>query len=197
MMIKHLSQNDVTSYIYNTLDDAQRETMDMHLLDCQICRSNLSEQEYQQRKISNDLGAVLKATTPSPQMNFASISANVGNNNRQLNFWPRLTALAPVTLAVMGLLFAVLGLWQVIDIRTTQSISSQSLGVLPTLACFFLIFASVGQFDRMPVSQARYIITFVSALILWLGSILIGLLDLIVIRDLAIMAVVAFGGPLR
>jgi hypothetical protein len=44
------------------------------------------------------------------------------------------------------------------------------------------------------LSQARFFITVASALILWLGSILIGLLNLIVIRDLAIMAVAALGG---
>lgn len=194
MMTKHLTQNDFSGYIHQTLDDAHREMMDMHLLDCQICRANLSEQEFRQRKISNDLGAVLKAARPSGQMNFASISAQIGSNHRRLNFWPRFTTLVPATLALMGLSFAVLGLWQVIEIRTTQSITSQSLGALPTLACFFLMLASVDQIDRTPLNQARYFVTWALALILWLGSILIGLLNLIVIRDLAIMSVITFGG---
>jgi hypothetical protein len=194
MMKKHLTQNDVTGYIYNSLDDAQREFMDMHLLDCHICRANLSEQEYRQRKISNELSAVLKAASPSAQMNFAAIAPHVRNQNTALKLWPRLTAHAPAALALMGLLFAVFGLWQHFYERTILSLSSQSLGAFPTLACFFLMLASIGQVDRTPINQARFIVTWASALILWLGSILIGLLNLIVIRDLAIMTVIAFGG---
>jgi hypothetical protein len=194
MKKKHLTQNDLSGYIYNTLDDGHREITDMHLLECQICRANLSEKEFQQRKIANELSAVLKATTPSVEMNFSAIAPHLQNQNITLNLWPRLTAHVPAALALMGLLFAVLGVWKFYYERTILSFSSQSLGAFPTLACFFLMLASVGQVDRTPINQARYIVTWASALILWLGSILIGLLNLIVIRDLAILTVISFGG---
>ena len=194
MMTKHLSKTDITGYIYHSLDDAQREIMDMHLIDCQICRADLSEQEFQQRKISNALSSVLKAASPSGEMNFAAISAQIHSRYTYLNLFPRLAAVIPPAFALAGLLLAVLGLWRLFDGNITLSLASQSLGALPTMACFFLIFASVGQFNGAPSSQTRFFITLASALILWLGSIFIGLLNLIVIRDLAILAVVALGG---
>jgi anti-sigma factor RsiW len=63
-MIKHLTQDDLSRYIYNSLDDAYREIMDAHLLECQSCRSNLAEQERLQRQISNELSAELNAVSP-------------------------------------------------------------------------------------------------------------------------------------
>ena len=194
MIKKHLSQNDVTGYIYHSLGDAQREIMDMHLLDCQICRANLSEQELRQRKISNELSAVLKAAAPPAQMNFAAISPQIQTRYNDLNLWPRLTTIAPPAFALIGLILAILGLWKVFDGNTIYLLPSQSLGAYPTMASFFLILASVGQFDRAPLGQARFYITVALTLTLWLGSILIGLLDLIVMRDLAIISVVALGG---
>lgn len=193
MMTKHLTSNDLSGYINNALDDAHREIMDAHLLDCQTCRANLAEQELRQRQISNELSAALKSAYPSAQMNFAEISPILRTQRAGLNIWPRLTPAAPAALALIGLLFAVFGLWQAFGVRAINS-SAQPLGAFPTLACFFLMLASVGQFDRPPSIQPRFFFTWAAALILWLGSIFIGLLNLIVIRDLAIMAVVTLGG---
>ena len=193
MMTKHLTPDDCSGYTYHTLDDGHREMMDAHLRDCQICRANLSEHEFRQRQISNELSSVLQATYPSAQMNFAAITPALQSRSTGLNLWPRLTAVAPMSFALIGLFFAVFGLWQFFGVRATNS-SVQPLGAFPTLACFFLMLASVGQFDRTPSIQPRFIFTWAATFILWLGSAFIGLLNLIVIRDLAIMAVVALGG---
>jgi len=193
MITKHLTSDDLSGYIYNTLDDAHREIMDAHLLDCQTCRANLAEQELRQRQISNELSAVLKTASPSAQMNFAAISPVLRTQRTGLNLWTRLTAVAPAALAFIGLLFAVFGLWQAIGVRSITT-PAQPLGAFPTLACFFLMLASVGQFDRSLSFQPRYFFIWLAAIILWLGSAFIGLLNLIVIRDLTIMAVVSLGG---
>ena len=192
-MKKHLTPDDCSGYIYYTLDDAHREIMDAHLLDCHICRANLAEQELRQRHISNELSAVLKAVSPSTQMNFAGITPCLRSRSTGINLWSHLMAVAPATFAFIGLLFAVFGLWQAFGVRANNS-SIQPLGAFPTLACFFLMLASVGQFDRTLSIQPRLFFTWTAALILWLGSIFIGLLNLIVIRDLAIMTVIALGG---
>jgi predicted anti-sigma-YlaC factor YlaD len=193
MMTKHLTQDNITGYIYNSLDDAYREIMDAHLLDCQACRANLTEQEFVQRQITNELDAILKGASPSPGMKFTGIASDLQVRQSKLNLWPRLYAIAPVTVAFFGLLFAIIGIWQVYIGKAVAN-PAQPLGAFPTLACFFFMLASVGQFDRSLKFQPRFIFTWMAVLILWLGSAFIGLLNLIVIRDLTIMAVTALGG---
>jgi hypothetical protein len=100
---------------------------------------------------------------------------------------------APLTFALLGLLLTLFGMFQAINLRVGTP-SAHSLGAFPTLACFFLVLASVQQFDRTLSVQPRMVITWLLAVILWLGSAFIGLLDLIVIRDLAILAVAAVDG---
>jgi hypothetical protein len=193
MKTKHLTSDDLIGYIYRMLDDAQREIIDAHLLDCPTCRANLTEQELRQRQVSNELSAVLNAATPSPQMSFNAIRSQLQIQQKGLNLWPRLAAVAPPTFALLGLLFALFGLWQAFGVRAYVT-STPSLGAFPTLAGFFLVLASVQQFDRPLSVQPRLVITWLLAAILWLGSAFLGLLDLIAIRDLAILAVAAVNG---
>lgn len=193
MNTKHLTPDGLTGYIYSTLDDAQREIIDAHLMECPTCRANLAEQELWQRQISNELGAALKIATPSPQMNFAAIAPRFQNWHIRKNIWLDPVIVMPTTLALAGLVFALLGLWHAIGTQAFTS-HAQPLGAFPPLAGFFLTLASVEQFDRSHSRWPRQAITWAVALILWLGSALIGLLDLIVLRDLAIMAVIAMDG---
>jgi len=193
MKTKHLIPDGLTGYIYGTLDDAQREAMDAHLIECPTCRANLAEQELWQRQISNELGAALKFATPSLQMNFAAIAPRLQNRHIRPNIWLDRVIGVPTILALAGLIFAVFGLWHAIGAQAFTS-PAQPLGAFPPLACFFLTLASVEQFDRSHSLWPRRAITWAVALILWLGSAFIGLLDLIVLRDLAIMAVIAMDG---
>ena len=192
-MKKHLNPDELTGYIYRTLDDTRRESIDAHLLHCPTCRASLTQQELWQRQISHEMSAELKAATPSEQMTFAAIAPLVQTRPTGLNLWPSLATFAPVSIALIGLLFAFLGLWQVIDMQAI-TIPIRPLGAFPTLASFALVLASVQQFDHTFSLQPRLAITWLVAAILWLGSAIIGLLDMIVIRDLAIMAVIALEG---
>ena len=193
MKDKHITSDGLVGYMYGTLDDAQREIMDAHLTECPTCRANLAEQDLWKRQFGNELEAVLKFTTPPAQMTFAAIAPRLQNGHFMKNIWLDRTIVVPMTLALTGFLFALFGLWRAIG---TQAFTfpAQPLGVFPPLACFFLALASVEQFDSSHALLPRRIITWVIALILWLGSAFIGLLDLIALRDLAIMAVFAMGG---
>ena len=193
MKTKHLTPDGLTGYIYSTLDDAQREAMDAHLIECPTCRANLAEQELWKRQISNEFGAALKFATPSPQMNFSAIAPRLQNWHIRKNIWLDRVIVVPTTLALSGLVFALLGLWHAIGTQAFTS-HAQSLGAFPPLAGFFLILASVEQFDHSLSLWPRRVVTWAVAVILWLGSAFIGLLDLIVLRDLAIMAVIAVDG---
>jgi hypothetical protein len=194
MKINHLTSDDLTGYIYRTLDDAQRESMDVHLLECPTCRARLTAQETRQRQFSGELKAVLNSATPSSRMSFAAIAPRLQNRRTRQNIWLDRVVLVPTTLAFTGLAFALLGLWQAIGAQAFTS-PAQPLGTLPPLACLFLTLASVEQLDHSFSIRPRRAILAMVALILWLGSAFVGLLDLIVLRDLAIMAVVAMDGP--
>lgn len=192
MKTDHLTLDELAGFIYGTLDDAQREVMNAHLIECPICRSKLAEQELWQRQISNELGVALKSAVPSLQMNFAAIAPRLQNQHIR-HIWLDRVIVVPTTLALVGLVFAVFGLWRAIGAQAFTS-HAQPLGAFPPLACFFLTLASVEQFDSSHSLWPRRAITWAVALILWLGSAFIGLLDLIVLRDLAIMAVIAMDG---
>ena len=193
MKTKHVTPDDLTEYIHRTLDDAQREVMDAHLVECPTCRASLARQESRQRQVSNELGAILKFAAPSPQMNFAAIAPRLQNRSIGRTIWLDRVIVVPTTLALTGLVFALFGLWRAISDQAFTS-PAQPLGAFPPVACFFLTLASVEQFDRSHSLRPRRAITWGVALILWLGTAFIGLLDLIVLRDLAIMAVIAIDG---
>src|SRR5689334_9561385 len=139
MKTNHLTLNELTGYIYSTLDDAQREAMNAHLLDCPICRTNLANQEARQRHISNDLKAALNFASPSMQMNYAAIAPRLQNARPGWNTWLDRTVFVPTALVLTGFIFAVLGLWHAISQQAF--ITSQPLGAFPTLSCFFLALA--------------------------------------------------------
>lgn len=193
MKAKHLTPDGIVGYMYGTLDDAQREVMDAHLMECPTCRTNLAEQDLWKRKISNEFGAALKFVVPTPQMNFSAIVPRLQNWHFKKNIWLDRVIVVPTTLALSGLVFALFGLWSAISAQALTS-PAQSLGAFPPLACFFLTLASLEQFDHSVSIRPRGVITWILALSLWLGSAFIGLLDLIVLRDLAIMAVIALDG---
>jgi hypothetical protein len=193
MKTQHLTPDGLVGYIHGTLNDAQREVMDAHLAECPACRANLAEQELWKRQISNELSTALKFAIPSPQMSFSAIVPRLQNWHFRKTFWLDRVIAVPSTLALSGLLLALLGLWHAISARAFTS-PSQSLGAFPPLACFFLTLASVEQFGHSVSIRPRGVITWALALSLWLGSAFIGLLNLIVLRDLAIMTVIFLDG---
>jgi putative zinc finger protein len=193
MITKHVSLDGLTGYIYRTLDDGQREVIDAHLVECPTCRASLAKQEIRQRQVSNELSALLKFAAPSPQMNFAAIAPRLQNQPLRQNIWLDRVIFVPTTLALSGFVLALFGLWRAIGDQAFTS-PAQSLGATPTLACFFLTLASVEKLYHSFSIRPRGVITWALALTLWLGSAFIGLLDLIVLRDLAIMAVIAMDG---
>jgi len=193
MNTNHLDHEDLTGYIYRTLDDATRESINAHLLLCPTCRARLAEHEQYQRQISNELSATVNQAVPSPRMSFAAISDRLQRRRASWSLWNRVEVSTPVALALAGLLLSLVGLWQFINLRTLTT-PSQQFSALPTLACFFFMLASVEEFDKAFYIRPRFVVTFLVAAILWLGTAFIGLLNIIVVRDLAIMAVVAVDG---
>jgi hypothetical protein len=82
-MSYHLSNRDLNGYIHQTLTDAQRETMDRHLVKCPQCRARIEEVERWQRRISQDLTAELRQVKPSKKMSFSALTPGL-NRARQV-----------------------------------------------------------------------------------------------------------------
>ncbi len=193
MITKHLDYNSLTDYIYGSLDGSMRENIEAHLLTCPKCRKQLAGQQLYQRNISNELHAVLSQAKPSSEMTFAAISARLQTRRGPWGIWRRIEISVPAALALTGLALSVLGLWQFISMKDLAA-SSRSFSVFPTLSCFFFLMASVESFGKSFTIRPRFaLVVFVTAL-LWLGTALLGLLNIIVVRDLAILAVVALDG---
>ena len=195
MKFKHLTADELTGYIYATLEDAQREVMDTHLAECPLCRTSLAERELLQRQISNEVEAALKLATPSPHMTFAAIAPRLQTRPVPQRIWLDRAIVLPATLALTGFVLALFGVGQAIGTRAFTS-PGQPLGVVPPLACFFLALASVEQLDSSLALFPRRAVLWVVTAVLWLGSAFICLLDLVALRDLAILAVTALGGQI-
>lgn len=193
MKTKHLNDETLTGYVYSTLDDAARETLNAHLQTCASCRERLSEHERFQRSISNAVRAAVNQAVPSERMTYAAISGSKAVRSPARKLWRNVAVSTPVALAATGLFLTVLGFWQMGGLRSLFA-PGQQPGAFPTLACFLFMLTSMGEFDKAFTIRPRIIALTLVAATLWLGSAFIGLLNIIVIRDLAIMAVVAAGG---
>lgn len=192
-MNQHINNDQIISYTHRTLSDAEREVLDQHISTCQECRARFSSHEVRQRRMENELIAGINGFSPRPEMSFAQVAPRL-QRVRFHHLWPRLTSAIPLSTALIGLSLAIFGIWQTLDVDfTIWNIPSPS-GTFPSLACFFMMFVSMDQFDRSFTLRPRFIISALLSFILWLGTFFIGLLNLIVIRDLSIAAYISSGG---
>ena len=192
-MNSHLTQESLTDYIYRTLDDAKRESIDEHLLGCPTCRGRLAEGERRQRQISNELSAAVNIAAIPKQMSFAKIAPRLGSRRIFRIPWRSPALSTSLAFTLIGLILALTGLWQVIGHGTAAP--TPHIGAFPPLACFFFMLASVEEYDKAAFSvRPRFVVIALATVILWLGTAIIGVFNFLVLRDLAIAAVVALGG---
>ena len=190
---KHLNHENMVSYVENMLSGAQREVFDRHLTDCPLCRARITEYKTHQHQIQNELKAEINTVSPSAEISFAQISLRV---KRRRNLWQRLSVSAPLVAASLGLVLTLIGVWQ--NLIGTFPFRMDPLkpfsAHLPTVACFFFMFVSMDQYDRSISIRPRFILAILLSGILWLGSSILGLLNIIVVRDLTIAAYIFCGG---
>jgi hypothetical protein len=127
-------------------------------------------------------------------MSFHHIADRVTPSGTWKVRWQALASTAPVLLALSGLFLTFFGLWDAARMLPAGEQSLVQFSAYPTLAIFLFLLASVQEFDRSFSIRPRLVVQALVAGVLWLGSALIGLLNIIVIRDLTIAAVVALGG---
>jgi outer membrane protein assembly factor BamB len=112
-MNEHLSDDQLISYVYRTLADAQRETLDLHLGTCQACRARLSGQEALGRRIQYGVMDWQRGISPSPHMTFAAIAPKLRRSRKFARVWAgsKQFVYAGATLAVLVLLVVGLALY--------------------------------------------------------------------------------------
>ena len=187
-MNQHISRELLVGYVYRTLSDVEHETIDDHLVNCSTCRAKLTYHETRQRQIDYNLQADIEAISVPPEMSFKAIAPRL--RRRPLpQFWPQLVSITPVATAVTGLALALYGLWQALAPLPTPTPPSS----LPMLACFCFVLAAVGQFDHKYNIQPRFILSAVLAFVLWVGTAVIGLQNIVIIRNLSIIGFAGIG----
>ncbi len=191
---RHITEENIISFIYRTLNDADRETIEGHLAECSLCRAKITQHELIQRHIDQELKANLNDQNLPKNMSFNVIAPRLKRRSLQ-RILPSLSNAAPMATAALGLLLAFLGVWQLVsDGAFAITTASSPNAAFPALACFFFMFVSMDQFDRSFSIRPRFVVTIILAFILWLGTFFIGLLNIIAIRDLTIFAYINSGG---
>lgn len=183
-MNNHLNDEQINGYVNRTLTDAHREAMDSHLLDCPDCRCNLTEHETIERNVRYALSTHLSGLSPSAEMSFTTISADLNHKSLFSGFWqPVLLSTTFITAAVGFLLSLIILPNTIIAIRSGSLLSKDHLPVLAS-ACFGL--TVLGNFSWKSELQTKKILSAMLAFILWLGTAIIGLQVIVTIRDLLV-----------
>lgn len=186
-------EQQVLGYIYRTLNDAEREMMDQHLVKCPICRSRMNQHETQKRQIRNGLKAEINGMKIPSELSFSVISPRLQKRHAH-RIWSQLATVAPLAIALFGLFLSAVSLWQNLENLTSITSIQTPTGTFSVLACFTFMFVSMEQFDRSFSLRPRFILTVLLAILLWLGTFFIGLMNILVITDLVIAGYLGFGG---
>ncbi len=108
-MNAHLTHQELNAYIHQTLNDAQRETLDAHLINCPICRAHLSELDVLQQRVRRELAAELKALNVPLSLTLEAIAPQLKQRRALVfrRFAMRLTAAVAATAAIVILVMLV------------------------------------------------------------------------------------------
>ena len=107
-MNRHLNEQELSGYLHQTLTDAQRESMNLHLDSCPPCRERVAEAKTIQRRIHYDLASELRRTRPT-NMHFGQIAPKLPKQRRwaTIRFYSVQTLSSIAVLAVV-VIFATL-----------------------------------------------------------------------------------------
>ena len=123
-MNRHIIDKEITSYIHQTLTDAQRESMNRHLDKCPQCRERISQEKQWQRRIQYQLSSDLRQVTPSTKMQFRTIAPNLNRSRRraffQFHTMRLMTGFASVT-AVLLIFMFVSSAWRAVTLTSPDT----------------------------------------------------------------------------
>ncbi len=185
-MNSHLSDEQLIGYSHATLTDAERETMDSHLTDCPHCRARLAEHEALQRHVRHNLLADLRTARPPAGLTFSAIAPRLKRPHIFAGLWRRSGQLVPNAMALAalaGLVIALIGLVEGAG-RPAADITRTHPVPLPTVACFLFAIPVIGNYYESRVVPSRLILSGVVAFILWVGTAIVGLYEMFLVREI-------------
>jgi hypothetical protein len=182
----HLDEEMLIGYSHSTLTDAEREVMDSHLADCPDCRTRLAEHETLRRQVRHNLLADLRTAQPSADMTFSTIAPRVRPRSHFVGFWRQSDQLlrgTAVVTALAGLVFAVISLVRGVS-QPIGEITGVPVAPLPAAACILLALPVAGNCRESRVVPSRLVLSYVLAFILWLGTAVLGIYEIYLIREM-------------
>lgn len=192
-MNDHLSDDERIAFIHRTLTDDQREGMDRHITDCTSCRALVGEQEAFQNHVRYSLLADLKAARAPDGMSFRTISPHLERRRSIPTVWQPLLFGANSLMALTGLVIASLG--SLGSIKEFLSGSTQiSATSLPLVASFLFAVPVLGNYLESRVVKPRMILSTILSFILWIGTAIVGLQNIIDIREIFVVGFTRLGG---
>ena len=190
----HLSDEQLIGYVHHTLTDAQREAMDQHLASCSDCRARRTKHEALQRRIRHDLLADLNGVQPSSAIKFSAIAPRLKRRNWWASLWhssgrllPSVTAAA----ALVGLVIALVGFIKGIN-QPVMGFKTSPPGSPSVVACFLFAIPVIGNYYGSRTVPTRLILSGVLAFILWVGTAIMGLQVIVVLRNTFIWVLLQF-----
>jgi len=194
-MNQHLTENDLSSYTLNMLTDADREGLDRHLQSCPTCKSALAGQMQQQAELQARLQAEVTTLPPPQRMTFAAIAPVVRKSRRSSGshgylelfrtYGPAFAAAAGVILAVAGLVRNVT--WPVVGLQQNHSLT------LPFAAGIMFSVPVLNHYGQNHLQRRPLVWTWLVIGALWLGTAVLGLYEIALLREMLLRAYVRFG----
>jgi hypothetical protein len=192
-MNNHLNDDELIAHIHRTLTDEQREWMDRHLADCPSCRARLGDQEALRQHIRYSLLADLRAVRPPDDMRFRAISPHLERRHSSARLWQPIFFGVNSLMALAGLAIAFLG-----SLGSMQEFLSGSTQIsatsLPLVASFLFAIPVIGNYFESRVVKPRMILSTILSVILWIGTAIVGLQNILDIRKIFILSTARFGG---
>ncbi len=108
-MKRHLNDKELSGYIHQTLTDAQRESMNLHLDTCSRCRERVDGAKTMQRRIHYGISAELRQVHPT-NMRFNQIAPKLHKRRRwaTIRFYSMQTLSTVAVLAVIVMISTVI-----------------------------------------------------------------------------------------
>jgi hypothetical protein len=192
----HLSDEQLIGYSHNTLTDAEREVMDGHFTHCPECRTRLADHEALQRRIRHSLLADLKAVQPTAGLGFSAVAPRLRSQNHLAALWRQSSQLvrgATSVVALAGLVVAVLSLFDGVG-RLAAGVMEVPVTSLPVAACFLFAIPVANNCRESRVVPSRLILSYVLAFILWVGTAILGIYEIYLIREMIFAIYARFAG---
>lgn len=196
-MNQHLTENDLSNYTLNMLTDADREVLDRHLQICPACQAALAEETRQQAKIQARFDADIATLSPSSRMTFAAIAPRVLKSQRPSSFhafWELFRVYGPALAAATGVILAVAGLfrnvtWPAVGLQQNHSLA------LPFTAGIMFSVPVLSHYGQNALQRRTLAWMWVVSIALWLGTAVLGLYEIALLREMLLRAYVRFGPP--